>query len=82
MWFLVSYFTMEPKLRVGIFVFSTVLEIRIRSRLAVFWKIGYFYGLLITVPLKMYRKYGRPKWILVSQTLKLVGKWPMADCYF
>ena len=41
-----------------------------------------FYRLLITVPLKMYRKYGRPKWILVGQMLKLVGKWPMADCYF
>ena len=47
-----------------------------------FLKIWYFNGLLITVPLKMYRKYGRPKWILVGQMLKLVGKWPMADCYF
>ena len=41
-----------------------------------------FCTLLITVPLKMYRKYGRPKWILIGQMLKLVGKWPMADCYF
>ena len=41
-----------------------------------------FYMLLITVPLKMYRKLGQPKWVLVSQILKYVGKWPMADCYF
>ena len=33
-----------------------------------------FYRLLIAVPLKMYRKYGRPKWILVGQMLKLFGK--------
>jgi len=30
----------------------------------------------------MYSKIGQPKWILVSQMLKLVGKWPMANCYF
>ena len=24
----------------------------------------------------MYRKYGGPKWILVGQMLKLIGKWP------
>ena len=41
-----------------------------------------FCRLLIAVPLKMYSKFGRPKWILVSQMLKLVGKWPMASCYF
>jgi len=29
----------------------------------------------------MYSKIGRPKWILVGQMLKLVGKWPMANCY-
>ena len=39
-----------------------------------------FYGLLTAVPFKMYWKFGRPKWILVGQMLKLVGKWPMADC--
>ena len=38
-----------------------------------FLKIGYFYRLLITVPLKMYRKYDRPKWILVSQMPEEVG---------
>ena len=59
---------------------STVLEIRIRNWLGIFEE-GIFYRLLITVPLKMYRKYGRPKWILVSQMLILVGKWPMTDCY-
>ena len=32
--------------------------------------------------LKMYIKIGWSKWILVSQMLKLVRKWPMADCYF
>ena len=31
-----------------------------------FFEDRIFYRLLITVPLKMYRKYGRPKWILVS----------------
>ena len=47
-----------------------------------FLKMWYFNRLLITVPLKMYWKYGQPKWILVGQMLKLVRKWPMADCYF
>jgi len=41
-----------------------------------------FCRLLIAIPLKMYSKIGQPKWILVSQMLKLVGKWPMANCYF
>ena len=26
----------------------------------------------------MYSKFGRSKWILVGQMLKLVGKWPAA----
>ena len=56
----------------------TVLEIRIRNWLAIFLKIAYFIG----VPLKMYRKFGRPKWILVRQMLKLIGKWPMTVNYF
>ena len=47
-----------------------------------FFEDRIFDRLLIAVPLKMYRKDGRPKWILVSQMLKLVGKWPMANCYF
>ena len=34
--------------------------------------------LLIAVPLKMYSKFGQPKWILVSQMLKLAEKWPIA----
>ena len=37
-----------------------------------FFEDGIFYRLLIAVPLKMYRKFGQPKWILVSQMLKLV----------
>ena len=41
-----------------------------------------FCRLLIAVPLKMYSKHGRPKWILVGQMVKLVRKWPMANCYF
>ena len=45
-----------------------------------FLKIGYniFFRLLIAVPLKMYRKYGWSKWILVSQMLAMVrsGQWP------
>ena len=49
---------------------------------SLFLKIWYCNRLLITVPLNIYRNYGRPKWILVGQMLKLVGKWPMADCYF
>ena len=41
-----------------------------------------FYRFLIDVPLKMYSKFDRPKWILVGQMLKLVGKWAVARCYF
>ena len=41
-----------------------------------------FCRFFIGVPLKMYSKFGRPKWILVSQMLKLGGKWPVASCYF
>ena len=41
-----------------------------------------FCRFLIAVPLKMHSKFSRPKWILVGQMLKLVGKWPMASCYF
>ena len=47
-----------------------------------FFEDRIFYRLLIAVLLIVYRKFGRPKWILVGQMLKLVGKWPMADCYF
>ena len=36
-----------------------------------------FCRLLITVPLKMYSKFGQP----VGRMLKLVRKWPMANCY-
>ena len=41
-----------------------------------------FCRLLIAIPLKMYSKFGQPKWILVGQMLKLVRKWPMANCHF
>ena len=58
-----------------------VPEIRIKNWSAIF-EDKIFYGLLTDVPFKMYGKFGRPKWILVGQMLKLVGKWPMADCYF
>ena len=37
-----------------------------------------FYRFLIGVPLKMCSKFDQPKWILVSQMLKLVEKWPAA----
>ena len=47
-----------------------------------FLKIEYFIGYFTAVPLQMYGKYGRSKSILLGQMLKLVGKWPMADCYF
>ena len=40
-----------------------------------FFEDGTFCRLLIAVPLKMYSKFGQPKWILVGQMLKLVGKW-------
>ena len=60
----------------------TVLEIRIRNWMAVSLIYRIFYRLLIAVPLKMYRKCGQLNWILVRQMLKLVRKWPMADCYF
>ena len=47
-----------------------------------FYEDRVFYRLLIAVPLKMCRKFSQPKQILVGQMLKLVRKWPMADCYF
>jgi len=53
----------------------SVVEIRIRNWLP-FFKIGAFCRLLIAIPLKMYSKIGQPRWILVCQMLKLVGKWP------
>ena len=28
----------------------------------------------------MFSKFGQPKWVLVDQILKLVRKWPMANC--
>jgi len=33
-------------------------------------------------PLEMYSKFVLANPFLVSQILKLAGKWPMADCYF
>ena len=47
-----------------------------------FFEDRIFYRLLTAVPLKMYGKFGRPKWILVSQMLKLVGKWAMGQLLF
>ena len=32
--------------------------------------------------MEMYRKCGQPKSNLISHWLKLVWKWPMANCYF
>ena len=29
----------------------------------------------------MHRKFGRPKWVLAVQMLKLFVKWPMADLF-
>ena len=40
-----------------------------------FLKIRYFYKISIAIPLKMYSKFGRPKWILVGQMLKNC-QWP------
>ena len=39
-----------------------------------FFENRMFYRLLITVPLKMYRKYGQPKYILVDQVFKFCQK--------
>ena len=47
-----------------------------------FLKIAYFIGYYTAVPLKIYGKYGQSKQILGSKMLKLVGKWPVANCYF
>ena len=41
-----------------------------------FFEDWIFRRLLIAFPLKMYSKFGQPKWILVGQMLELVGKWP------
>ena len=38
--------------------------------------------LLVAVPIENVQENGQQKKILVSQMLKLVGKWLMADCYF
>ena len=32
--------------------------------------------------LEMYNKFGLVNWICLAKWGKLVGKWPMADCYF
>ena len=58
-----------------------VVEIRVKSWSTMF-EDRTLYRLLIVVQLKMYSKLGQPKSVLVGQMLKLVGKWPMADCYF
>ena len=55
---------------------------KVQKLVSRFLRIWYFNMSLITVPLKMCRKYGQPNRILVGQMVKLVGKWPMADCYF
>ena len=47
-----------------------VVEIRIRIGRPLF-EDRIFYRLLIAVQLKIYRKFGLPKWILVGQMLKL-----------
>ena len=39
-----------------------------------FFEDRIFYGLLVGVALKMYNKVGLPKWSLVGQMLKLIGK--------
>ena len=59
---------------------NTVVELRVRNWWAVFFEDRTFCRLSIAFPLKMYSKFGQPKWILVGQMLKLVGKWPMAGC--
>ena len=33
-------------------------------------------------PLEMYSKFGLATWICLAKWVKLVKKWPMADCYF
>ena len=55
----------------------SVLGIRIKNLSAVF-EDRTFCRLLIAIPLKMYRKFGCTKSILVGQMLKLVrsGQWP------
>ena len=64
-------------------VVLTVVEIRKDQKLVGrFLENQTFCRFLIAVLLKVYSKFGQPKWILVSQMLKLVGKWLMAICYF
>ena len=33
-------------------------------------------------PLEMYSKFGLANWICSAKWDKLIGKWPMANCYF
>ena len=37
---------------------------------------------VLASPLKLCSKFVLANWICLPNSLKLVGKWPMADCYF
>jgi len=53
----------------------SVPEIRFKNWSDIFKRLLLFYWNINNFPLKMYGKFVRTKWILVSQILKLVKKW-------
>jgi len=61
------------KCQVGIAIFSG--RNKGQKFVSCFFEDRTFCWLCIAIPLKMYSKIGQPKWILVNQMLKLVGKW-------
>ena len=62
---------------------SLKAELDIRSEMGwPFIKVGTFYRLLLGSPLEMFSKFVLANWICLAKSLKMVGKWPMADCYF
>ena len=54
------------------------LEIRVGHSI----KVGTFYRLLLASPLKICSKYVLANSICSANFLRMVGKWPIVDCYF
>ena len=46
-----------------------------------FFKIRNILKLLLACPLKLHSKFVRANWICSAKCLKMVRKWPMANCY-
>ena len=57
-------------------------EITIWNWSAIPSKLEHCNRLSMVSSLEMYSKYGLANWICSAKWGNLVGKWPMADCYF